>query len=236
MTAARGPFRRVAAYDCRVRTASLPRSPRGRPAWIAGASTLFLLLAACSGTGFQYVKSSETNTFFKVPGDWRLYDEEDVFTSTVTGLSPQQRERSRAAQWIEAFDGDPDPSIEHVLNPRATSPAGFARVRVIQQDERDEFSLNSLKNEVFPLDDLDNEDRLEILSSDDVVLKGGVHGTKMVYNLKTGGDFFTVNQTALVDPETRLLYVFMIGCQADCYVDHESLIDQVADSWTIKER
>jgi hypothetical protein len=215
---------------------SLPRSARWPTRSLARASALLLLLAACSGTGFQYVTSSETNTFFKVPSDWRLYDEEDVFTNTVSGLSPQQRERSRAAQWIEAFDASPDPSIDHVLNPGAKHPAGFARVRVIQSDERDDFSLNSLKNEVFQLDDLDGANRLEVISSDDVVLDSGVHGTKMVYNLRTGGDFFTVNQTALVDPETRLLYVFMIGCQADCYVDNESLIQQVADSWTIKER
>jgi hypothetical protein len=40
----------------------------------------------------------------------------------------------------------------------------------------------------------------------------------------------------LVDPATSTLYLFAIGCEAKCYLDHQGDIDEVASSWTVKEK
>ena len=196
-----------------------------------------LLLASCAGTGFRYVKSSETNTYFKVPQEWRLFEEDEIFEHGGSRISPQQQEAAKRGQWIVAFDADPEPSLSHLLESTATNPSGFAKVRVLSDRERETYSLSSLRNSVYPIDTLEDQGQeVEVLSSEDVVTDGGLRGIRIVYNLEQDERFLTVNQTSLVDPSTRLLYVFAIGCEANCYVQNEEVIEEVVDSWTVKER
>jgi hypothetical protein len=206
---------------------------RGLPLVIVLAAGL--ALSACSGSGYTYVKNSETNAFFKVPEDWTLYDEEAVLAGQ--DLSPQRAQvQSEALRWLMAFDAHPDPSLDHLLDVESGHPAGFVLVRALNDEERDIVSLGLLRNFIFPVDDLAEQGRAELLEQEDLVLDGGLHGTRLLFNVQPDGDFLTVNQTGLVDPETRLLYVFAIGCEADCYISNEDLIEEVVSSWTVRER
>ena len=98
------------------------------------------------------------------------------------------------------------------------------------------YSLSSLRNEEFEIDKLVRRQQLELLSEEEVSLDSGVNGVHLVFNVRQGPEFITVNQTALKDPQTRVLYLFLIGCQADCYESNQGTIDEVVNSWTIKER
>ena len=53
---------------------------------------------------------------------------------------------------------------------------------------------------------------------------------KGAFNAQTPRNF------GLKDPQTRVLYLFLVGCQADCYESNQDTIDEVVSSWTIKER
>jgi hypothetical protein len=200
------------------------------------AGVLVLALTGCTGSGFQYVSSSETNTVFKVPEDWTLYNEDDVFEFRPPDLSPQQEAANRASQWIMAFDGAEPPSLEHLFAQSSTEPAGYAKVRVLSDEERDTYSLRSLRNEEFEIDRLAKQQRIELISDDDLALENGFAGSRVVFNVRQGDSFVTVNQTALVDSQTRVLYLFLIGCDADCYSNNEEVISEVVSSWTIKEQ
>jgi hypothetical protein len=202
----------------------------------AAAGVVALFLAACSGSGFQYVASEETNTVFKVPEDWTLYDEDDVFRFRAPDVSPQQEAANRASQWIMAFDAAEPPSLEHLFAEGSSEPAGYAKVRVLSDEERDTYSLRSLRNEEFPIDRLVEEQRIELISDDEITLDNGASGLRIVFNVRQGSDFVTVNQTALVDSQTRVLYLFLIGCDADCYASNRETISEVVSSWTIKEQ
>ena len=212
-----------------------PRPGPTRLALGALAGMLGLGLAGCAGSGFQYVSSSETNTVFKVPDDWTLYNEDAVFEFRPPDLSPQQEAANRASQWIMAFDGAEPPSLEHLFAQNSEQPAGYAKVRVLSDEERDTYSLRSLRNEEFEIDRLVKEQRIELISDDDLALENGFAGSRVVFNVRQGDGFVTVNQTALVDSETRVLYLFLIGCDADCYADNEEIISEVVSSWNIKE-
>jgi hypothetical protein len=200
------------------------------------AGVLALALTGCTGSGFQYVSSSETNTVFKVPEDWTLYNEDDVFEFRPPDLSPQQEAANRASQWIMAFDGAEPPSLEHLFAQSSAQPAGYAKVRVLSDEERDTYSLRSLRNEEFEVDRLAKQQRIELISDDDLALESGFAGSRVVFNVRQGDSFVTVNQTALVDSQTRVLYLFLIGCDADCYSYNEEVISEVVSSWTIKEQ
>jgi hypothetical protein len=212
-----------------------PRTGPKRLALGTLAGVLALGLGGCGGSGFQYVSSSETNTVFKVPEDWTLFDEDAVFEFRPPDLSPQQEAANRASQWIMAFDGAEPPSLEHLFAQTSEEPAGYAKVRVLSDEERDTYSLRSLRNEEFEIDRLVKEQRIELLSDGDLALENGFSGSRVVFNVRQGDGFVTVNQTALVDSQTRVLYLFLIGCDADCYSNNEEVISEVVSSWTIKE-
>ena len=195
---------------------------------------LVLIASGCSGSGFQYVSSAETKTMFKVPQEWTLYDEDDVFDFRPPDVSPQQEAANRASQWVMAFDGAEPPSLEHLFAESSQEPAGYAKVRVLSDKERDTYSLRSLRNEEFDVDRLARTERAELVSDDDVTLGNGVAGSRIVFNVRQGDRFVTVNQTALIDSQTRVLYLFLIGCDADCYSSNEEVISEVVRSWTIK--
>lgn len=204
--------------------------------WALSAPALALIMAACSTSGFQYVSSSETKTVFKVPAKWTLFTEDDVFQFRPPEISPQQEAANRASQWVMAFDGASEPTLAHLFNPDSTEPAGYAKVRVLSDEERAAYSLQSLRNEEFEIDKLARRQQVELLSDEEVSIEGGVTGVHVVFNVRQGSEYITVNQTALKDPQTRVLYLFLIGCQADCYQANQELIHEVVNSWTIKDR
>ena len=41
---------------------------------LLSALAIAVLAAACSGTGYTYVKNSDDQTYFKVPDKWKLYE------------------------------------------------------------------------------------------------------------------------------------------------------------------
>jgi hypothetical protein len=209
------------------------------------------LLAGACASGYQYVTNSKTKTYFKIPDQWRLYSENEIFASQIQGLSPQSEAATKQALWMVAFDADPHPSLDHLFElttrcdlvreralPVGCYPEGFAQVRPLSGSQRDSLSLAGLRNAIFPVDDLVNQDptAVEILLQDDVVLGSGFHGSRYVMNVKRDSVYLTVDQTALVDPATRMLYLFVVGCEAHCYLDHQQTINQIVKSWTVKER
>jgi hypothetical protein len=211
---------------------------RRRWAAVVGGVLLGGLLAVGCAPTYTYVKNTQTRTYFRIPATWHLYDENAIFRSQIVGLSPQGEAALRAAVWMVAFDANPRPSLNDLFSPNSPYPQGFAQVRQLSPEQRENVSLAAIRDAVFPLSQLqvENPGSVEILASEDIVLPDGIHGNRTIFNLRMGQEFFTVNQTALVNPETSLLYLFVIGCEAHCYLQHQRTIDEIVKSWTVKER
>ena len=211
------------------------RGPRFRLG--GGVLISVLLLAACTSS-YTYIKNSSVKTYFKVPNEWHIFDENQIFKSQISGLSPQGEAAAKASVWMVAFDGNPKPSLDHFFSGSSPYPQGFAQVRQLSDEQKDSISLASIRNTVFPLNQLQVQDptSVEFLQSADLVLQGGIHGNRIVFNVRLGNTFYTVNQTGLVNPQTSLLYLFVIGCEAHCYLNHKRTIDEIVKSWTVKER
>jgi hypothetical protein len=215
---------------------SLPRAWGRRFATLVIA--VCLLSTSCAGSGFRYVKDSTDTAIFKLPTAWQVFDEEQILTSSEIVASPQAKEAFAAATWMVAFDADPSPSLDHlfIFANAADDPTGFAQVRPLGLEERDAFSLADIRNALFDVDGAGGGAQAELLSSEDLLLDGGYRGLHVVFNVQDGETFLTVNQVGLVDPGTSTLYLFAIGCEAKCYLDHQGDIDDVASSWTVKEK
>ena len=193
-------------------------------------------LAACDSP-YTYVENSEANTYFKVPKAWRLFDENDIFASNITSLSPQQEAATRRAIWLVAFDASPRPSIRNLLQ-STKYPNGIARVSALSDEARDAFSFAALRNLIFPIDETLSQDpqAVEILQIQDLVMKEGFRGSRIIFNIRRGENYLTVNQTGLVDLDTRSLYLLIVGCEAHCYVQNQKTIDEIVKSWTVTEQ
>ena len=197
--------------------------------------------SACADSGYTYVGGSSTNTYFKVPRTWKLFTKQQLLVATNLN---QSSESAKSFPLLMAFDGDPHPSIKHVLGDITTYPAVMAQVRLLSAAGQDDASLRALRNAWIPtLDQLVANDGADILSLKQVVLPGGFHGIRFVYNVSLGGNFnvlqgnqvLRINQISLLDPATRHLYLLVVSCIADCYAKNQTLINQIADSYTVKE-
>ena len=222
-----------------------PRSTPRRWRWAAGLAGLSVLLGACGGgSGFAYVSSSDRKAYFKVPADWKFYDKREILVASGQSLSSGANE---ALPWLIGYDSHPDPAIEHVLDvSRAPDyPVVLARVQRLNLQTREGLSLSTLRNVYYPVDRLVQANAAEILNyHDGLVLPGGYRGITIEYdvilggisNVSLGNDVIRVHQAAVVDPATEWLYLFTIRCESHCYRDNKTLIDQIAESWTVKER
>lgn len=203
------------------------------------------LLAACTGKGFVYVASSDSRAFFKVPNNWTSFNKRDILVAT--GQNPSELSNQQNA-FLVAFDADPaEPSLAHVVDLTTAPgfPVVYARALALSGSARDQMSLGGIRNAVYPIDELFQSDQVEVLEyNPNVVVSGGLHGSRIVYDVIVRGTsaigvqnpVIRVNQTGLVDPETSMFYLFYVRCEVHCYTANKTLIDQVAQSWTVKER
>lgn len=194
-----------------------------------------LVLAACGSSGYHYVKSSEDRTFFKVPADWELYDNEALLDAARSDLSDAELDEVRQTQWATVFDGHPTPALAHVANKAPGYPVGRAIVQDLSPESADGVSLMSLRNLFYEIDTKLEEETAEVISYEPVERDGGFHGSHLVARLTTASGDIVVNQIALLDQATTKVYALAVACSVKCYDDNESEIEQVMDSWTVEE-
>lgn len=203
-------------------------------------------LAACGGlveSEFTFVQSADRKAFFKVPAEWERFTKRDLLLASGQSLSEAT---DQAFPWLIAFDGDPNPSVEHVLRlaDAPDHPVVLAQAQVLDFSSRDQFSLGSIRNQFYRVDQLLDSDQASIRSYEELVLEGGFRGVRIEYDVvpqgvntvAEGSDVIRVAQVGILDPATENLYLLAIRCESHCFRDNRSLIDQILDSWTVKER
>jgi hypothetical protein len=199
-----------------------------------------LALAACSGSGYHYVKNSTdegSGTYFKIPEGWRVYDENQFFAKL--DLPPERAKARKATSWAIAFDASSKPTLKHFEQPVTAQPFGIAEVRELGPEERDEFSLMAMRNLVLPVDQLaESEAELEVLRLEEFTRDGGFHGLRFTFNFRypQAKEFVTFDQVSIVDDDTKEVHLLVISCSTKCYERKKDTINTVMDSWTVKER
>ena len=197
---------------------------------------LALLGAACSSTGYHYVKNSDDHTYFKVPEAWKLYGEEQVLESYSKDLSPRERAVERDTTWQVVFDASPQPSLTHLGDPKAHHPNGIAIVRELSFDDTDTLSLVSLRNLFYDIDTAVQNQMGEVIAYEPLEPDGGFHGFHLVAEVDAEkGGVVTLDQTTLVDQATSKVYTLLVTCDAKCYDDNVGQIERVVKSWTVQE-
>ena len=127
-----------------------------------------IFLGSCAPPNYEYVRNTSARTAFKVPREWTLFDK-----ATFLGTPPgPQANTPDPIQWLVAFDANPTPAVENVLNnvDLATEyPQGIALVFNLSFENRDSINFQTLRNFLFPVDYFKSDD-VQFLGYDDNVL------------------------------------------------------------------
>jgi hypothetical protein len=211
---------------------------------VAGLVAASVLVTACAGTGYNYVKSSDFHTYFKVPDHWKLYDEKEVVDATATDLSEEQRDFVVENSWRTMFDASTKPSLAHVLSYRAKSPTGYAVVAPLSSQDSLSANDDFLINYFVDVNTALNEQRLTTIKGEPVNLDGGFHGIHLVAKLVVSdtdaatvheGPAIVFDQVVMIDQQHKHIYAVILACSAQCYDDNQEKIDSVIASWTVKD-
>ena len=205
---------------------------------VAGAA----LLAGCGISGFSYVSHRDSTgavSYFKVPSDWTLYQAKQILESTNGHLTTSQITQIEAGNWTELFAGGPHATLSEARSIASAQPTGVVSVRRLDPGEADGYSWASLRTEILSADPLNppHTNPYVVLTNNPFTRTGGLRGGHMVVDIKlNSGLVATLNQVALVNQATEWVYVFGVSCTASCYGSHQGLINQVVNSWAVKER
>jgi hypothetical protein len=232
----------------------------GRP-FVAALVLVAVALGACGDSEFRYVSNSSINTYLKVPSDWKVYTHDDLISAEVDAARERNQPSSlidvlvnREFQWRMAFDGDPNPSIEHTLN-LAEEPVVEVSVRALDQDEHDQVSLAALRNVIVNYDELKQQAASDLtgrgvgiageststfrpIDEEELHLEGGIRGIRLRFVLRPNpsSPFYAFDQTTLVDAKAERLYVLLIRSGEAQFLRHNELFDEIARSFTVKPK
>jgi hypothetical protein len=142
------------------------------------------LAVSCSAPQYQYVRDSHTRTAFRVPTTWTIFDKQDVL-----GLPPgPQANTPDPIEWLVGIDGAQEASVGHVLdtsNLASDEPQGIGLVRDLSFSERDSASIAYLRNFLFPVDQLiQNESDAAVVSYNDKLDQNGYRGVQLVFQFR----------------------------------------------------
>lgn len=220
------------------------RSTRRNHAALGGSFAVVaaLLLAACSGSGTQYVSNNDDRTYFKVPAGWKLFDERELIDRNED-LSKEQREEILSTSWRTAFDANPSPKLNHLFSTNSSYPTGFALVDQLTPDASDAISDQTLRNAFLPVDQASEANQLTVLAYENLNPGGGFHGIRFRARITSApdsevyaeGPAFTFEQISLVDQAREKSYSLIVLCSSKCFEKHTDRIEGVVDSWTVKE-
>jgi hypothetical protein len=199
-----------------------------------------LVVVGCQPSPYTYVRNSEDGAYVRFPSDWHLFNPEEVLGRQAEqgGLTPGLAEQLAQRQWAVAFDADPQPTLDHLFVEPNGHVIGLMRVRRLSEEERDQFSIASLRNEFIDVDEilLTDQGRIEPLLSEDLTTPEGLRGLRLRFNIGSpSGEVFTYDQTAYVDAATEKVYLLALGCTVECFEAQRSEIERITESWTIRE-
>lgn len=220
-----------------------------------------VLATACSESKFRYVSNSNINTYLKVPANWQEYKQDDLVQAEIDAARQANQPSSlidvlinRQFQWRMAFDGDPDPSVEHTLE-LAEEPVVEVSVRALDQDEHDQVSLAALRNVIVNYDEMKAEAQSGLtgrgvgiageststfrpIDEEELHYEDGVRGIRLRYVLRPNASspFYAFDQTTLVDSRSERLYVLLIRSGEAQFLRDNQLFTEIARSFTVKPK
>lgn len=200
---------------------------------------LGLAVAGCAAPQFTYVTNSSQHTYFKVPSGWRQIGAGALAAAVNGGSSKPQ-----AGVWTVGYDGSTQPEANHVLGAENQQPFAYSVVAAVNQTTTNELSYNDLRDFFLPVTSAARSSaarsgfpltNFKLISDSMLELSQGVHGVREIYDYSyPDGSVNTFDQVALTNADDTEVYLLLVHCLASCYSKHQSQIDTVMNSFTVR--
>jgi hypothetical protein len=197
-------------------------------------------LVACAAPSTDFVKDPSGTLLLELPAQWTVFDQTQLYRDQHPDTSFQVAETATAGQWTIGFDSASKPTVGNLLTLGSPQPTGFVKVRPVQASEQETLATYAgLRNLIFGLDKqkAQTPDLVQMGSSRILHFPGGYRTLEVTFGLRSTADdpFTRFTQIAAVDSNVQNLYLLVIGCAASCYDQNHHAIDDVLNSWTLKE-
>jgi hypothetical protein len=213
---------------------------------VVGLVGLALVASACAGSGRNFVQNDEYGVYAKVPGDWTVFDSDEVLEA-VTGRSNDSggSDVLQPRTWLSGFAAGDHPTAREVVQPGADDPRGYLQIVQLTRAEREQINLSSMRGAVLGVDPLASDpltgqsSDAQVLADEPVEFDGGYHGLHTVIATQPqarGEQATVIDQTAVLSSDSSVLYLLVVSCNEDCYFEtsHDD-ITEIVDSWAIQE-
>lgn len=208
---------------------------RGRAVGLVLA-VLALLVTGCAAPQFTYVTNSGAHTYFKVPSGWSQIKS--------SALAAAVKTTSNSSVWSVGYDGDMRPAAGHVLGATNGAPFAYSVVAPVNQATTNALSYNQLRDFFLPVTAADRATAAKsgfpltsfhLLRDTTLMTAQGVHGVRVTFEYTyPGAGTNTFDQVALTNADDTEVYLLLVHCLASCYSKHQSQIDTVMNSFTVR--
>lgn len=212
----------------------------------ASAIGLSVALSGCFGSSFAYYSHRGTNgveMYFKVPAKWNTFSAKQLIEAANGPLSQSQINQITAGQWEMTFSASPHPSDKQFITENSPYPNGVVFAKQLNANDRDALSYASLRTLILSQDPLAasatsaTSTLYNVLNYSEFTRPGGIRGSKLVTDINASkGLVETFAQVVAVDPSTNYVYGVGVACRASCWGTNSGLINQVLNSWNLKEQ
>jgi hypothetical protein len=200
---------------------------------------LILVAGACGGQDTDTVRYTDPDklSLVNLPSEWHFYEIEELnalddipFAETYAGFD-------FPAVTSVAFDGAPSRDVTNVTSAlaAATYPIGAMTVRTVGDVERQFINRATLSQSVLPyFQFLDAQEHVR----EDFSFGDGYDGVRVLvsYSDDTGSEVGVAYLISVTDPADNRMYSIVAGCSRQCYIDNQTQIERVVDSWLVNKR
>lgn len=225
------------------------RAQAGFPkAWVALTALVAATISGCAGSGFIYVRYDDGDTYFKVPATWRQVDQKALDALIFGDPAEAKVQLAKQLAWTIAYDADSTPAAQHLLGGSAEHAFVLAKVQALTREQRDQASLDSLRNAMglpvaVPADVRKQLEEtatypyrgFELLADEVLPAENGARGVRVIFNLRVGGGpLQTFDLTSYLSGDGTTVSSLLLRCSAECYRKRSQEFEAIAQSFTVK--
>lgn len=200
----------------------------------------FLLVLGGCGAGATDTVSytdPEKLSLVNLPSEWHFYEIDELSALGQVPFAESYAGFDFPAVTSMAFDGAPARDVTNVTSALATAtyPIGAMNVRTVGEVERQFLNRATLSQSVLPyFQFLDAQEHLR----EDFSFGDGYDGVRVLvsYSDDTGAEVGVAYLISVTDPADNRIYSIVAGCSRQCYIDNQTQIERVVDSWLVNKR
>lgn len=206
---------------------------------LLGLSALAFLAAACGSEQADTMTYTDPGnlSLVNVPAEWNAYQLDELTTlESLPFNAPFQQFEFPPVASI-AFDAAPARDISNVTASLAAAnyPIGSMSVRTVGDVEREFLSRATLSQTVIPY--YQYVDPTEHVKQD-FSFGDGFDGVRVLVSFADGesSGVGVAYMISVTDPADQRMFSIVVGCNRDCFVQNQQLIEQVVDSWLVNKK